>query len=98
MKITIRDLIIAACAIIFSLAIALTIWPKPRTLNIIPEIVYCYPLEKYGRFIGSPYSGTHMLGNWQSDNAVDISVPRGTKVIAVEKGIVNSRIGSLGKG
>ena len=58
----------------------------------------CYPLAKYGNIIGTPYSGTHTLGNWQSDNAIDLRTPIGTKVIAVENGIISSRIGSLGKG
>lgn len=57
-----------------------------------------YPLGKHGKLIGSPNSGTHTLGNWQSDNAVDIAVPVGTPVYAVRDGVIGSRIGSLGKG
>lgn len=57
-----------------------------------------YPLGVRGKQIGSPHSGTHNLGNWQSDNAVDIAVPIGTPVYAVSDGIIGSRIGSLGKG
>lgn len=48
------------------------------------------------RLIGSPYSGTHTLGNWQSDNAVDISIPEGTPIYAIEDGTIGSRIGPLG--
>lgn len=98
MRITLRDIIIAACAIILSIAVAVIVWPEPRVPFVVPEISYCYPLERYGSLIGSPYSGTHQLGNWQSDNAVDIGVPYGTKVIAIEKGIVGSRIGDSGRG
>jgi murein DD-endopeptidase MepM/ murein hydrolase activator NlpD len=49
---------------------------------------YAYPLARMGKIIGTPYSGTHTLGNWQSDNAVDISVPVGTGVRSIEDGIV----------
>lgn len=57
-----------------------------------------YPLGAHGKIIGTPHSGTHNLGNWQSDNAVDIAVPVGTPVYAVTDGVIGSRIGSLGKG
>jgi murein DD-endopeptidase MepM/ murein hydrolase activator NlpD len=30
--------------------------------------------------IGTPGKGTHTIGNWQSDNALDISMPNGTPV------------------
>ena len=33
-----------------------------------------------------PYHGTHTRGNWQSDNALDIRVPVGTRVIALADG------------
>jgi hypothetical protein len=45
--------------------------------------------------IGTPHTGTHTLGNWQSDNAYDISEPVGTPVKAVISGTV-TRVGSLG--
>lgn len=57
-----------------------------------------YPAAKKGKLIGSPNSGTHTLGNWQSDNAVDISLPVGTPIIAAQDGVVSDRFGSLGKG
>ena len=47
-----------------------------------------YPTGKSGKIIGTPNSGTHTLGNWQSDNAVDISVPKGTAMVALEGGTV----------
>lgn len=50
------------------------------------------------KLIGTPHSGTHTLGNWQSDNAVDLSVPEGTPIFALEDGTIGSRFGSLGKG
>lgn len=49
---------------------------------------YAYPLARMGKIIGTPYTGTHTLGNWQSDNAVDIAVPVGTGVRAIEDGTV----------
>lgn len=54
-----------------------------------------YPLGVKGRIIGTPYHGTHNLGNWQSDNAIDIAVPVGTPVYAVTAGVIGSRIGPL---
>lgn len=47
-----------------------------------------YPLGKHGKIIGTPYAGTHTLGNWQSDNAVDIAVPIGTRMLAWRPGTV----------
>ncbi len=55
-----------------------------------------YPLGKTGKLIGTPYSGTHTLGNWESDNAIDLGVPKGTPVYATEDGTIGSQIGSLG--
>lgn len=48
------------------------------------------------KLIGSPYQGTHTIGNWQSDNAVDLAVPVGTPIYATENGVIGNRIGSLG--
>jgi murein DD-endopeptidase MepM/ murein hydrolase activator NlpD len=47
-----------------------------------------YPLSRRGRLIGTPHAGTHTLGNWQSDNAVDLGVANGTKMIALDDGVV----------
>lgn len=55
-----------------------------------------YPLGAKGNLIGTPYAGTHSLGNWQSDNAIDISAKIGTPIIAVEDGVIGNRIGALG--
>lgn len=55
-----------------------------------------YPLGKRGSIIGTPYSGTHTIGNWESDNAVDIAVPNGTPVYATGAGTIGSQFGSLG--
>ncbi len=58
-----------------------------------------YPLRgKQGSIIGVPHSGTHTLGNWQSDNAVDIGVPVGTIVQAVRTGKVVKVRGSYSGG
>jgi hypothetical protein len=57
-----------------------------------------YPAGKHGKLIGAPHQGTHTLGNWQSDNAVDIALPIGTPILAATDGVIDSRFGSLGKG
>ena len=45
-----------------------------------------------GTFLGGPGWGTHSFtvapNNWQSDNAVDLGVPVGTAMIAVDSGRV----------
>lgn len=50
------------------------------------------------KIIGTPYQGTHRLGNWESDNAVDIAIPVGTAIRAPYSGVIGSQIGSLGSG
>jgi hypothetical protein len=50
------------------------------------------------KLIGHPGQGTHTLGNWQSDNAVDLSIPVGTLVYAVADGVIGGNVGSTGKG
>jgi len=47
-----------------------------------------WPTTKRGQVIGRPYKGTHNLGNWQSDNAIDIAVPLRTPIVAVDAGTI----------
>ncbi len=47
-----------------------------------------YPASRRGKIIGVPYQGTHNLGNWQSDRAVDIALPMGTPILSVGDGVV----------
>jgi murein DD-endopeptidase MepM/ murein hydrolase activator NlpD len=49
-------------------------------------------LKGGAKIIGTPYHGTHTVGNWQSDNALDISVPVGTPVYAP----VSGKLGNTG--
>lgn len=51
-------------------------------------------MANVGQVIGTPYNGTHTLGNWQSDNAYDLSAPVGTPVRAAVSGRI-SRAGVL---
>jgi murein DD-endopeptidase MepM/ murein hydrolase activator NlpD len=51
-----------------------------------------------GKIIGVPHQGTHTLGNWESDNAIDIALPKGTPIYAPASGTIGSQFGSLGKG
>jgi murein DD-endopeptidase MepM/ murein hydrolase activator NlpD len=50
----------------------------------------------HGKLIGFPYQGTHTLGNWESDNAVDVAVPVGTPLRAESNGVIGPQFGSLG--
>jgi len=70
---------------------------SPDAISGAPAAGYSgYPLGKRGQIIGTPYSGTHTLGNWESDNAVDVGVPVGTPVYAVANGSIGSQFGALG--
>lgn len=58
-----------------------------------------YPIRGGGgKLIGTPHSGTHTLGNWQSDNAVDIRVPNNTVLEALDDGVVEKVKGSYSGG
>lgn len=50
------------------------------------------------KIIGRPYEGTHTLGNWESDNAVDLAVPVGTPIYAVAGGTIGKQFGKLTEG
>jgi hypothetical protein len=49
-----------------------------------------------GKIIGTPGSGTHTLGNWESDRALDVALKVGSPVYAPFAGRVGSQFGSLG--
>lgn len=70
----------------------------PRFTGAIPGAMAGtdYPLGTRGPLIGTPYQGTHTLGNWESDRAVDIRTPVGTPVVAASDGVIGSQIGALG--
>lgn len=61
---------------------------------------------KNPKIIGTPGQGTHGKAfnakggsdNWESENAVDISMPKGTPLYATEDGTIGNQIGSLGSG
>ncbi len=63
------------------------------TLHRVHVVATRHPVAWHGTWppplIGVPYQGTHRLGNWQSDNAVDLGVPVGTTLLAVESGRVD---------
>ncbi|MGI9540011.1 MAG: M23 family metallopeptidase, partial [Miltoncostaeaceae bacterium] len=54
-----------------------------------------HPLNGAGELIGTPHAGTHTLGNWQSDNALDWRIPEGTPLYAVADGVIGPKIGPL---
>jgi murein DD-endopeptidase MepM/ murein hydrolase activator NlpD len=53
-----------------------------------------YPVSKKGNLIGTPGSGTHSLGNWESDNAVDIAAKFGTPILATQDGSISKTFAS----
>ena len=54
-----------------------------------------YPLARHGPVIATPADHRQRsLGNWQSDNAIDIAVPAGTPVLAVADATVVNTGGS----
>lgn len=61
-------------------------------------LLKAYPVPARGRLIGFPFSGTHRLGNWQSDNAVDIACVPGSRIVAPVKGRLFGGYGYLGIG
>jgi murein DD-endopeptidase MepM/ murein hydrolase activator NlpD len=56
-----------------------------------------YPAARRGKIIGVPFQGTHTLGNWQSDRAVDVALPMGTPILSVGDGQV-VKVGGSWKG
>ena len=48
-----------------------------------------------GKVIGTPGSGTHTLGNWESDRAIDEALPEGTPLRAPFDGTIGAQFGAL---
>ena len=53
-----------------------------------------YPVSIRGNIIGAPGAGTHSLGNWESDNAIDISTKDGTPILATQDGTISKTFAS----
>lgn len=62
-----------------------------------PTLHKSYPLARHGALIGFPFSGTHRLGNYQSDNALDIACSTSTPVLAPIAGRLFGGYGRLGR-
>jgi murein DD-endopeptidase MepM/ murein hydrolase activator NlpD len=64
-----------------------------------PARPYVYPAKKTGKLIGRPGEGTHSFieppDNWESDNAIDIALPFGTRLVAVADGEIGTQFGAL---
>lgn len=67
--------------------------PAVPGLPVPPPIGVKPPAAGKGSIIGRPYQGTHSRGNWQSDNAIDISLPVGTTIIAPFDGVISPSAG-----
>lgn len=67
--------------------------PEPSSSGK-PGVVTTF--SAHPKIIGLPNQGTHTLGNWESDNAIDIALPKGTPIYAAFNGTIGSQIGSLG--
>ena len=57
-----------------------------------------YPVSIKGDIIGRPGQGTHRLGNWESDNAIDIAAKEGTPILATQDGVISKTFKSTDKG
>jgi murein DD-endopeptidase MepM/ murein hydrolase activator NlpD len=53
-----------------------------------------YPVATRGSIIGTPGGGTHSLGNWESDNAIDIASKNGTPILATQDGTISRTFAS----
>lgn len=53
-----------------------------------------YPVSVKGSIIGTPGGGTHTLGNWESDNAIDIAAKNGTPILATQDGTITKTFAS----
>jgi len=51
-----------------------------------------------GKVIGTPFSGTHTLGNWESDRAIDVAMKMGSPIYSPFGGVITPQFGSLGGG
>lgn len=49
-----------------------------------------------GKVIGTPGAGTHTLGNWESDRALDIAMKYGSPIYSPFGGVITPQFGSLG--
>lgn len=47
---------------------------------------FAFPIKGKPHVMGTPHVGTHTLGNWQSDNAVDLGARVGTPIYATKAG------------
>lgn len=65
-----------------------------KTGGVVGKGGWAHPVT--GKIIGTPGAGTHTLGNWESDRALDVSVPVGTPVYSPFAGTIGSQFGSLG--
>lgn len=61
-------------------------------------LLKAYPTSEKRTLIGRPFQGTHSLGNYQSDNAVDIPCTSGTPIRAPIKGRLFGGYGRLSLG
>jgi murein DD-endopeptidase MepM/ murein hydrolase activator NlpD len=58
---------------------------------------FLHPLKWLGHLVATPdqHRQYRPKGNWESDNAIDIGVSKGTPVHAVADGVIGSKIGAL---
>lgn len=73
--------------------------PAMRARARSRRVKFVWPTRPHGTVIGWPGIGTHSYvfppNNWESDQAWDISVPRGSKIIAVAAGKIGPAFGPL---
>jgi murein DD-endopeptidase MepM/ murein hydrolase activator NlpD len=69
----------------------------PQTVTRAGRVLHGLTLPIAGKMIGTPADHqARALGNWESDNAVDIAAPVGTPIYAVADGVIGPQFGALG--
>lgn len=68
---------------------------NPYHEPVLPKTPWPFSSRSIGDLNGCPYQGTHTLGNWESDRAIDLNCAFGTPVLAIWDGVLNGPQGPI---